>query len=55
MEYEDLVEYYKGKLLERYKATLELPEMTQIKEKLLEADAETLREVLRLLNTQKSA
>ena len=55
MEYSELVEYYKDRLLQRYKATLELPEMQQIKEKLLEADAETLREVLRLLNTQKPA
>jgi glutamyl-tRNA reductase len=49
MEYSELVEYYKGKLLERYKATLARPEMAQIREKLENADEETLREVLKLL------
>lgn len=53
MEYSELVEYYKDRLLQRYKATLELPEMQQIKEKLLEADAETLREVLRVLGNDR--
>ena len=49
MEYSELVDYYKDRLLERYKTTLERPEMRQIKEKLLEADAETLHEVMQVL------
>ena len=49
MEYSELVEYYRKKLLEKYQKSLERPEMQQIREKLQEADAETLREVLKML------
>ena len=49
MEYSELVDYYRERLLERYKAAMERPELQQIREKLQTADAETLREVLRLL------
>ena len=49
MEYSELVDYYKDRLLERYKATLERPEMQQIREQLMTADAETLHEVMQVL------
>lgn len=50
MEYSELVDYYKDRLLERYKTTLERPEMQQIREQLMTADAETLHEVMKLLS-----
>lgn len=50
MEYEDLVNYYREKLLEKYQARLSSPEMKEIKEKIEQADAETRRQVLDLLN-----
>ena len=53
MEYGELVAYYRKKMLERYEAVKEAPEMQQIREKLRSADAETLREVLNLLDKQK--
>ena len=49
MEYDELVAYYRERLLERYRESLERPELQQIREKLQEADAETLREVLKML------
>ena len=49
MEYSDLVDYYRERLLERYKAALERPELQQIRAKLLTADLETLSEVLQML------
>lgn len=50
MEYEELVNYYREKLLEKYQARLSSPEMKEIKEKIEQADAETRRRVLDLLN-----
>lgn len=50
MEYSELVEYYREKLLERYQKSMERPELQQIREKLQKADAETLKEVLKLLD-----
>lgn len=49
MEYSELVAYYRERLLERYRESLERPELQQIREKLEEADSETLREVMQLL------
>ena len=49
MEYDQLVDYYRERLLERYHDIKERPELQQIREKLQEADAETLREVLKML------
>lgn len=49
MEYSELVAYYRERLLERYRATLERPELQQISEKLQTADSETIGKVLRLL------
>lgn len=49
MEYSELVDYYRRKLLERYKDALVRPELQQINERLQTADAETLHEVLQLL------
>ena len=49
MEYDELVAYYRERLLERYRESLERPELQQIREKLEGADGETLREVLRVL------
>lgn len=54
MEYDQLVNYYRERLLERYRASLDRPELLQIKEKLEGADAETLREVLLLLKDQSA-
>ena len=53
MEYGELVAYYREKLMERYKAAAETPEMQQIRERLRSADAETLKEVLKLLEKEK--
>ena len=49
MEYSELVAYYRERLIERYRESLEKPELQQIRERLQQADAETLREVLKLL------
>ena len=49
MEYSELVDYYRKKLLERYKEALARPELQTISKKLQTADAETLHEVLQLL------
>jgi hypothetical protein len=54
MEYDQLVDYYRERLLERYHASLERPELMRIGEKLREADSETLREVLILLDTKQA-
>ena len=54
MEYDQLVDYYRERLLERYRSSLDRPELLQIKEKIEIADAETLREVLLLLKDQSA-
>lgn len=50
MEYDQLVNYYRERLLERYRASLDRPELLQIKEKIEGADAETLKKVLQMLS-----
>ena len=49
MEYNDLVNYYRGKLLDRYEAILRQPERQKTMELLQTADSETLHRVLELL------
>lgn len=49
MEYDQLVDYYRNKLLERYETLLRQPERQKTAELLQTADSETLRKVLELL------
>lgn len=49
MEYDQLVDYYREKLLERYRNIMREPERQKTAELLQTADSETLRKVLELL------
>ena len=49
MEYDQLVDYYRERLLERYHDIMQQPERQKTAELLQTADSETLRKVLELL------
>lgn len=53
MEYGDLVEFYKKKLLERYYDVRDQKERERLLERLKGADPETLEKITALLNSKK--
>ena len=53
MEYDELVNYYRRRLLERYRECLNRPEWEATLERLRYADEETRRKVMELLNDKK--
>ena len=53
MEYEDLVRYYRQRLLARYQECIAKPEWEATIERLRHADEDTRRKVMELLNDKK--
>ena len=53
MEYEDLVEYYRQKLLARYRECIAKPEWEATMERLRHADEDTRRKVMELLTEKE--
>ena len=53
MEYDELVEFYRRRLLDRYRECVGRSEWDMMMERLRDADEETRRKVMELLNVKK--